>query len=157
MSSLSEEELYTKIEAVALAALAPAGVELVELKIGGRKNDVSIQVIADKFMGGITIEECAQLNRAIVEAIDNGGFLPQDGYILEFSSPGLDRPLVNSKDFARNLNREMRLWFKDPVEGKKEWSGILMGITNGQLTVFTKSKTKVILPLGQIIKGMLII
>ena len=121
------------------------------------KNEVLIQFTADKNMGGITIEECAQLNRAIIEAIDNEGFLPEDGYSLEFASPGLDRPLVGLKDFARNLNREIHLFLQGPLEGKKEWSGILMGISDGKLTVFTKKKIEVVLPLGQIIKGMLVI
>src|ERR1051325_479681 len=84
--------------------------ELVEVKFGIHQKDVLIQVLADRFQGKISIEECTRLNRAIVEAIDKESFFSEDGYSLEVSSPGLDRPLVTYKDFIRNMNAEVRLW-----------------------------------------------
>lgn len=130
--------------------------ELVELKIGVHKKDVFLQVLADKPEGKIGIAEVTKLNRSIVEAIDKEGFFSEDGYSLEVSSPGLDRPLSTSKDFLRNLNAEVRLWLKEKIAGKVEHVGIIKGVQDGKLVLFTvKEKEEIIVPIDQIIKCLL--
>ncbi len=148
------EQIHKKVEVLALPLLVQGGIDLIELKVYQQQGDVLISIVADKPLGGITMGECAQLNRALVEIIDQDSGLGNVGYALEFSSPGLDRPLSTVKDFMRNLNHEVHFWLKGPVEGKQEWSGILMGVTSEQLTVFTKKKQQIILSLGQIIKAV---
>ena len=147
-----------------------AGEPMVEMKVGtwaelgqdaGQvRNEVFVEEdrlpLADLPAGGITVGQCASLNQAIVEAIDADGFLGEQGYALEFSSPGLDRPLVTAKDFRRNLDRAVRFWLKEPVEGKTEHTGVLMAADEKQIVVRTKKK-EIVLPLGQIVKAMLII
>ena len=91
MPSLSLEEIKQNVERLALPLLAAAGVDLVELHVAGHGGDVRIRFLADKPAGGITVEECARLNRAVVKAIDGDGFLA-GGFALEFSSPGVDHP-----------------------------------------------------------------
>ena len=91
MPLLSLEEIQKKMETLVLPLLTGANVDLVELRVTRHRGDVLIRFLADKPMGGITIEECARLNRAIVKAIDGDGFLAE-GFSLEFSSPGLDHP-----------------------------------------------------------------
>lgn len=149
---------------MALPLLAQAGVDLVELSVGRYKDDVIIRFTADlprlgrgRPAGGITIGQCSTLNHTIVGAVDADGFLGLQGYSLEFSSPGLDRPLVTLKDFGRSLDRVVRFWLKEPVEGKTEHSGVLVAVSDGTLVVQTAKNREIVLPLGQIIKGMLII
>lgn len=154
--ALSTEEIQEKVEAVALPLLAQAGVDLVELHIGRHKSNVLVQFTADLPGGGITMQQCASLNRAIVDAIDRDGFLGDD-YALEFSSPGLDRPLKTFKDFQRNLGRPVRFWLSAPVEGKAEWTGVLTAAAPGALTVMLKKNKEIVLPLGQVIKGVQVI
>ena len=151
------EDIQKKIHALTLTLCATLGLEVVETTVHGHKNDVTIQILVDKSLGGITIQECSALNRLIVETIDKEAILNEDGYSLEVSSPGLDRPLTTYKDFLRNLNSEVKLWLNESVEGKKEHSGILMGATPQAITIYTKHKQQVIVSLGQVIKGLLII
>ena len=153
---MTVEEVQTKVETLSLPLLVQAGIDLVELQIGRNGKDVSLRIFADRPTGGITIGECARLNRSIVEAIDADGFLG-DAYELEFSSPGLDRPLFTHKDFARNLNRPVRVCLKEPIEGKKEYTGILAAVDGQTLTVHLKKKNTVVLPLACIEKGLLVI
>ena len=134
--------------------------ELVEVKIGIHNKDVLIQVLADRPQGGIGIDECTLLNRSIVEAIDKGAFLSEDGYSLEVSSPGLDRPLVTSKDFLRNIDAEVAVWLKEKVAGKVEHVGIVKSVTEDSLTLLTvnkKEQQEITIPLGQVIKGLLVL
>ncbi len=157
MPPLDTDEIHCKVEALAAPILAKAGVDLVDLSVGRYKDDVIIRFTADLPAGGITIGQCSSLNHIIVEAIDAHGFLGEQGYSLEFSSPGLDRPLVTAKDFGRNLDRVIRFWLKEPVEGKIEHSGVLMAADEKQIVLRTKKNKEIILPLGQIIKGILVI
>ncbi len=150
-------EINSKIESLAKNVFDAAGMELVELKVGGSKNDVLIQIIADKPYGGITIRECAILNKSLVAAIEEENFLSPEDFSLELSSPGLDRPLVTRKDFMRLANQEIRFWLKEPVGGKKEVQGMLTEVGESTLTVDISGKIKMVLPLSLIIKGMLVI
>ncbi len=157
MPPLNTDEIRCKVEMLAAPILAKAGVDLVELSVGVYQEDVVLCFAADLPAGGITIGQCSLLNRAIVEAIDAHGFLGEQGYSLEFSSPGLDRPLVTAKDFGRNLDRVVRFWLKEPVEGKTEHRGVLMAADEKQIVLRTKKNKEIVLPLGQIVKAMLVI
>jgi ribosome maturation factor RimP len=133
--------------------------ELVEFKMAVHKKDVLIQVLADTPQGKIGIEECTLLNRSIVEAIDKEGFFGEDGYSLEVSSPGLDRPLMTYKDFSRNIDAEVRIWLKEKVAGKIEHVGIIKAVTEQSITLLTttKDKQEITVPIDQVMKGLLVI
>ena len=156
---MSEQEEDRKIYEIASTISQAHGFDLVEVKIGRHKKDVFIQVFADKPLGGIGLEECALLNRSIVEMIDKEGFLSEDGYSLEVSSPGLDRPLLNYKDFLRNVNAEIRLWLKEEVENKIEYKGKikLVAKENLILSTTTKDKKEIVVPMEKISRGLLVI
>ncbi len=130
--------------------------EIVEVKIEIHRKDVHIQILADKLLGRISIEECTQLNRSIVEAIDKEGFFSEDGYSLEVASPGLDRPLVTYKDYLRNINVEIRIWFAERIAGKVEHVGVIKSVTETSLTLLmTKEKKEIIVPIDQVVKALL--
>ncbi len=156
---MSQQEQEQKIYETISAVSQSKGFDLVELKIARHNKDLLIQVLADKLNGGIVLEECAFLNRSIVEMIDKEGFLSEDGYSLEVSSPGLDRPLVNYKDFLRNVNNEIMLWLKEKVENKSEYKGIIKEVTkeNLVLSTTTKDHKEVLVPIEKVLKGLLVI
>src|SRR5580698_6637972 len=101
------EEIQKNIETLTQKVFKETGMELIELKIGGHKNDVRIEITADKPSGGITIGECAILNKTLVAAIEQENVIPPEIFSLELSSPGLDRPLVTRKDFMRFTSQEI--------------------------------------------------
>ncbi len=156
MPALSLEEIAIKVEQISLPILDRAHIELVELRVVGAVNDVRLEFMADRPTGGITIQECATLNRAIVEAIDADGFLGEN-YSLEFSSPGLDRPLSTEKDFLRNLNRQVRVMLFERIELKKEWVGKIIRVNSLDVVLLTKQKKEIVVPLTVIEKAVLVI
>lgn len=151
------EEICSKIELIANKVFESAGMDLVELKVGGHKNDVQIQITADKPSGGINIRECAILNKAVVAAIEQENFLPPENFSLELSSPGLDRPLLVRKDFMRCRGQELHFWLNEAVDGKKEAEGVLIEVTETGLTITASGENKLAIPLSIIIKGLLVI
>jgi len=150
------EEIQQKIEELTLKVFKDAGMELIELKVGGHKNDVTIQITADKPSGGINIRECAILNKALVAAIEQENFLPPEIFSLELSSPGLDRPLVTRRDFMRFVGQELHFWLNEPVGGKKETQGFLKEVSEKGLIIDVDGD-QLVLPLPLIIKGLLVI
>lgn len=150
-----DQRIYTIVHATTLNQ----GLELVELKVGRHNKDTMIQVFADKPKGGIGLEECTALNRSIVENIDKEGFLGDDGYSLEVSSPGLDRPLITYKDFLRNINGEIRLWLKQKVEGKVEYKGFIKSVSEQELVLSTTTKDlkEINIPINAVLKAILVV
>ena len=157
MPTIGMEELQHKIEALVQKVFDASGMDLIELKVSGHKNDIQIQITADKPSGGISIGECAILNKSLVAAIENESFLPPEIFSLELSSPGLDRPLVTHKDFVRVKDFELHFWLHTAVNGKKEIEGVLIDVGAADLTILVKGKAKIVLPLSTIIKGVLVI
>lgn len=93
------------LEDVVASEIRPLGLELFELKMGGSKGRPVIDVRVDRNDGGeVTVEDCAAASRAIearLDALDFGG----KRYVLEVSSPGLERPLRNASDWRRFVGR----------------------------------------------------
>ena len=159
MESLTIEEIEQRISALATRVFEAQGMDLIELKVGGHKNDVRIEITADKPSGGINIQECAILNKSLVAAIEQENVLPPEIFSLELSSPGLDRPLVTRKDFMRLVGQELHFWLNEPlgINKKKEVEGILVEVGESALTINAPKDPKLVLPLTSVIKGMLVI
>ena len=152
------DAIQQKIEPLAKRIIEAAGMDLIELKVGGHTHDVCIQITADKPSGGITIRECAILNKTLVAAIEQENLLPPEIFSLELFSPGLDRPLVTRKDFIRSIGRKVHFWLSEPVSihGKIEMQGMLAEVGENGLIVNVLG-SRLVLPLSSVIKGMLVI
>ncbi len=160
MAGLTTDEITQRVLALVKPLAEQNGADLIELRVASHGGDVSIQVMADIPQGGISIALCSTLNRRLIEAIDAAGFIPEDCYSLEVSSPGLDRPLKTLKDFLRNLNAEIYFYMQEAVEGKKEFNGILTAADADVLTVVigkNKQKKQINIPLAHVQRGMLVI
>jgi ribosome maturation factor RimP len=110
------------------------GLDLVELIYRYEASDLVLRVLVDKPQGGITLDDLAYLNQEIGRVLDQSGTLEQN-YILEVSSPGIDRPLINKSDFLRCLNRKARFFLKETVEGRLEWEADILGADDTAVTV----------------------
>ena len=98
------------------------------------KNVLSIEVILDK-KGGIALDECARFNKNVAFWIDGKGLF-SGKYNLEVCSPGLDRVLKTDNDFVWAGNKGVRVTTREPVDGKNEIEGKLLGIRdNGNIAI----------------------
>jgi len=137
----------TPADTGAIAALIePAakalGLDLVRVAMIGGKSDPTLQVMAERpDTRQLTIDDCADLSRAISEIFDpleEQARDPIDGaYRLEVSSPGIDRPLTRRGDFADWAGHEARIKYAAPVETAKQVSGIIEGIDGETIRITT--------------------
>lgn len=104
-------DLKTDVENVAEPILTQEGYELVELKLARFKNTYRLQIFVDSDTG-VTLDVCAHLSRLIGAALDLTDLF-KSPYVLEISSPGLDRPLVTEGDFRRRVGEEVKVEYMD--------------------------------------------
>jgi len=125
-------------------AVKALGLDLVRVAMIGGKSDPTLQVMAERpDTRQLTIDDCADLSRAISEILDPleeaGKDVIEGAYRLEVSSPGIDRPLTRRGDYADWAGHEARIKFIEPVDTAKQVSGIIEGI-DGDLVRITTPK-----------------
>jgi ribosome maturation factor RimP len=109
------------------------GFELVRLRLmGGRRS--TLQIMAERPEGWIEVDDCAQISRAVSVILDVEDPIAGE-YVLEVSSPGIDRPLTRLKDFARYEGYEVRMETEEAIDGRKRFRGVLAGIEDGEVLV----------------------
>ena len=107
--------------------------ELVDVEYVKEGSDWYLRVYIDK-EGGITVDDCEAVSRAFSDKLDENDFI-EDSYIMEISSPGLDRPLKKDKDFERNMGKLVEIRTYRPIEKQKEFCGILTAYDSNSVTI----------------------
>jgi ribosome maturation factor RimP len=125
----------TTVEAVVLPAIQARGLSLVDLEVKGNGRRMAVRLYVDK-PGGVTIDDCQGLSREVGDLIDVADVVP-GSYDLEVSSPGLDRELRRDREFRWATGRLVRLWTREPVDGRRECSGRLVLVDEAALTLDT--------------------
>ncbi|APC48596.1 ribosome maturation factor RimP [Virgibacillus halodenitrificans] len=116
------------------------GLELVDIEYVKEGKNWFLRIYIDK-PGGIDITECGDVSEELSEKLDQQDPI-KEAYFLEVSSPGVERPLKTKDDFSNNLNKNIYVKLYEPVEGEKEYEGILKDFTNNILTLEIKVKTR---------------
>lgn len=93
----------------------------------------ALRIIADK-EGGITMGECAALNNKLRELLDKENGINEE-YLLEVSSPGLDRKLKKDTDFVWAVGKKVKITTYMPIEGSNTFSGNLVGLGEGAVVI----------------------
>jgi len=123
---IHETGLAAQLAALAEPVLNDLGFRLVRVAISGR-NGTTVQIMAERPDGTITVEECAEISRNLSPLLDAHDPLPGH-YALEVSSPGIDRPLARVSDFETWAGHAAKLELKEPVSGRKRFRGVLLGL-----------------------------
>lgn len=124
-----DRSLIELLEPVAEAA----GYELVRLRLMGGQTR-RLQIMAERPDGEMMVEDCTRLSRAVSEVLDAADPIAGE-YLLEVSSPGIDRPLTRLKDFDLFEGLEARLETDRMIEGRKRFKGILAGTEDRNIAI----------------------
>ncbi len=111
-----------------------AGFELVRLRLMSGTQTRRLQIMAERPDGTMNVEGCATLSRAVAEVMDAADPITGE-YLLEVSSPGIDRPLTRQKDFETYEGYEARLELDRLCEGRKRFKGQLAGLEDGNIAI----------------------
>ena len=122
---MAKQQVEDAVEAIAQELLKDQDViELVDVEYV-KEHDWYLRVYIDK-EGGIDIEDCQALSEKLEAELDKGDVVP-DSYILEVSSPGIDRVLRKPRDFVREQGKKVDVTLYAPRDGKKLLVGELTG------------------------------
>ncbi|UCD94114.1 MAG: ribosome maturation factor RimP [Candidatus Zixiibacteriota bacterium] len=113
------------------------GFDLVELKLSHYKSSNRLQIFVDSD-NGVKLDDCARLTRVIAPVLEAGNLF-KHGYIIEVSSPGLDRPLVTAREFRRRIGETVRIFFNDNESAPA--SGELISADDRYIELQTKDGT----------------
>jgi ribosome maturation factor RimP len=151
---MRDEELDKILQALAGECCSARGLELVELIYHFERGSL-LRVLVDRPNGGITLDELAGVNSALVRLFEEKNLLAE-GYHLEVNSPGLDRPLKTARDFCRNTGKRIKVFLSLPINGKIELDGIVRESADEAVTLETAAE-QVRIPLSLINKAKLLI
>ena len=129
--------------------------ELVEMNINNHSNGTHVEIYADKISGGISLDECVHLNRALAEKLEEDPLFAEN-FSFEVSSPGLDRSLRTAKDFRRVLDKDVRFHLTELIAHKLEHVGTVKEVDNSCVTIQTKVDD-ILIPLKVINKAVQVI
>lgn len=144
-----------RIEEIISPFLSEMSLELIDLSTRRQNRDLVIEVLVDRIGGGITVDECSRLNRKIIDFMEEKELLAE-GFNLEVSSPGLDRPLLTIKDFMRVVSRPVRFFLSEPVGDRIEYAGTIER-TEGENIIVKAESGEVVIPVVKVRKGLQII
>ena len=127
------EQYEERTEQLVMPIVDENNFELVDIEYVKEAGNWFLRVYIDK-QGGITIDDCELVSRALSEQLDKDDFI-EDSYILEVSSPGLGRPLKKEKDFERSIGKEVEVRLFQAINKQKEYIEILTSYDKDTVTV----------------------
>ena len=152
---MDRQETLQELKSLLGDYLKAQELDLVDLIYRYEGRNLFLRILVDKPRGGINLEECARLNNEINRILDEKEIL-KTRYILEVFSPGLDRPLLTRSDFLRCINRNIRLFLLEAINGKVELEGVITKVEDESVYIDIEGRS-VAVPLTKIKKAKQII
>lgn len=126
-----ETGLAQRVAVLAEPVLEDLGYRLVRARVVGQGR-CTVQIMAERPDGTLNIDDCERISRALSPVLDVDDPMPGE-YLLEVSSPGVDRPLVRPEDFERWSGHEARVEMTELLGGRRRFRGALEGFEDGEV------------------------
>ena len=149
---MDPQDVIERVHRLVGPVLLSEGLELVEVEYRREARGWVLRLYVDK-EGGITLDDCSQISREIGRNMDVEDFITNP-YILEVSSPGLTRSLKTEKDFMKYRNCLVKVRTNQPVENRRQFTGILRGVAEERIQIEVDGKVFLV-PLSFIAKANL--
>lgn len=147
-------DVATRITDLIGPSVEGLGFELVRVTYGGGRRP-TLQVMAERPDGTMNVDDCARLSRELSVLLDVED--PIDGeYMLEVSSPGIDRPLTRRKDFERWAGFQAKVELREQIDGRRRFRGRIVSLADDDLTLETE-EGEAVLPYADVIKAKLVL
>jgi len=145
--------VVAKVTEIAERVARPEGIEIVDVTFAGGGNRRLLRITIDKPQG-VSHADCELVSQQVGTILDVEDVIPGGSYQLEVSSPGPERKLLKLRDFERFQGRKARVVLREPVEGRREWVGILGGVS-GETTALDAAGQAVRFSFSQVARAHL--
>lgn len=151
---LKKEDIVSTLSALILPIAQVSGLQLVEIQYhrGGGGRSI-LRIFIDK-EGGVTLEDCERLSRQVEAEMDVEDIIPES-YILEVSSPGLDRPLRKIEDYRKNIGKMVKLSTHVQINNRKFFIGRLSRVDEDIITLILENGEEFRISFPEILKANL--
>jgi ribosome maturation factor RimP len=154
-----EQGVAARLAAIAEPVIAGLGFRLVRVRVSGLSG-CTIQVMAERPDGSMTIEDCETISRALSPVLDVADPIDR-AYRLEISSPGIDRPLVRRSDFERHAGHRIKVEMACLVAGRRRFRGLLVGTDEDAARLRPDDagpdEAEVVLPISEMTEARLVL
>lgn len=127
--------------------------ELVHVEIAGTKRDAVVRIFIDK-PDGITLDDCSSLSAEVGDAMEAEDLIP-GRYVLEVSSPGIERELYTISDMKRFVGRLIKTKMRNAYNGQKTFVGVLISVNGEEFTMDDRTIGETTLPFRDVQKANL--
>jgi ribosome maturation factor RimP len=156
---IAETGLEARIAHIVEPVVEGLGYRLVRVKLSAM-NGATLQIMAEKPDGSMTVEDCEILSRDVSPALDIEDPIDR-AYHLEVSSPGIDRPLVRRSDFTRWAGHEAKIELARLLDGRKRFRGRLAGVDGDNVVIEVNrdgaQPERVLLPIADLAEARLVL
>lgn len=133
-----KEQIEKLVEKMVEPILLQNNYELVDVEYVKEAGTWYLRIYIDK-EDGVTVDDCEIVSRALDLELERKDPI-NDPYILEVSSPGLDRPLKKDKDFERSIGKEVEIKTYKTINNQKEFVGTLMSFDSNEVVISIEKK-----------------
>lgn len=130
---IAKTAIDRRLAAIVGPVIEGLGFELVRIRLMGGKTRI-LQIMADRPEGGIEVDDCAAISTAVSAVLDVEDPI-EENYVLEVSSPGIDRPLTRLKDFEMWVDYEARIETTELIDGRRRFKGTLQGTEGDEVLI----------------------
>ena len=135
---MSKHSIDERIQEIAARVATENDLELVHVQAKGTKSNLTIRIFIDK-QGGVTHEDCVRMSRETESVLDAEDFIPS-AYLLEVSSPGLERELYSLKDFEKFIGKPAKVRTHAPVDGQRNFRGHIARVEGDEIEFEDKTR-----------------
>src|SRR5687767_15062136 len=128
---MQADSIAEQIDRIAEKAASDKGVEFIHSEIVGSKRNMTVRIYIDK-PEGVTLEDCSTVSRAIEAVIDADDFIPSS-YVLEVSSPGIERPLFTVQDFEKFTGKKAKVKTSESINGQANFNGRIITVEDSEI------------------------
>ena len=151
--TMQDRSIVARIDKIAEKAASENGVEFVHSEVVGNRGNMTVRIYIDK-PDGVSIEDCSTVSRAVEAVIDAEDFIPTT-YVLEVSSPGLDRPLFKLADFVKFAGKKAKLKTAEAIDGQANFNGSIVSVEGDEITFEDRTSGMVRIPFDKVVKANL--
>ena len=153
LEAMNKLSIAERVREITLPVVAGNGLELVHVEVVGSERQPVVRIFIDK-QGGVTHEDCSLVSRQVGEVLDDKDFI-SSAYLLEVSSPGLERGLYSLRDFERFAGRLAKVKTNIAVCGQRNFRGRITSIEGEEIVFEDKTNGLVRFPHSAVVKANL--
>ena len=147
------DSIKNKVSKIIEPVINALGIELDDIELSKMQGKALLRVFIEK-EGGVTIDDCQYVSRDIAAVLDVEDPIPCS-YVLEVSSPGLDRPLKTPKDFKRFAGKNVRVITREPIEKQTFFVGEIAEAGDNEIALLLPKNKKITIPYNTISRARL--